>query len=260
MNKFLKPLIFLLIAASAVGVMYYINWKEKPPEEVVFSNTPETYKEIQFKCDNLGKKLWNVENYKAIKRLIETSSTGNSTISSDDASTLKNSLELQYAESMVKSYNAWLTSLGNTNIKDVYDAMLLQSSVSGCKVILDRPINVIKKYDIALTIPSMIEGFKHQKYNNGRYTEISNLLQDCCANTAEIVSFADIKTVNNGSLSALSTFKRYGSDFNDKLDWISNHPDDKVAQLAMYCTENGNTDTFNYEWYFKYLSDNGVCN
>ena len=260
MNKFLKPLIFLLIAASAVGVMYYINWKDKPTEEVVISNTPETYKEIQLKCDNLGKNPWNAENYKAIKRLIETSSTGHSTISTDEASTLKNSLEQQYAESMVRSYKNWLVSLGTTNIKDVYNIMITQANIDGCKVILDRPINVIKKHDLALGIPSMIESFKHQKFNFDRYNEINNLILECCVNTPEIVSFTDIKSINNSSITSLSAFKRYGSDFNEKLDWIISHPDDKVAQLAKYCTENGNTDTFNYEWYFKYLSENSVCN
>jgi hypothetical protein len=65
--------------------------------------------------------------------------------------------------------------------------------------------------------------------------------------------------VFNGATSGLSAFKRYGTEFNDKLDWIKSHEEDKVIQLSKFCIENENTETFQYEWYLNKLSKLGVC-
>ena len=87
-----------------------------------------------------------------------------------------------------------------------------------------------------------------------------NLINDCCVNTTELISFTDIINVFNSSSSALSAFKNYGEAFNKKIDWISRNPEDNVIQLAQYCPENGNTDTYLYEWYLNYINRSGICN
>ena len=263
MKKILKPILFLLIAGLAIGGMYWKSIQDNPTpvagEAITKSNVTLPFKEIQAKCNNMGKRPWNINEYRALKRLIETSSTGTSTITNEEASTLKSSLEQQYAESMVRSYEAWIKSFGTTDIKEVYNLMVTQSAVSGCKALLDRPIFVINKHDLAQTILPAVEAFKHQKFNIGKYTDIMNVINDCCVNTTELVSFSDIIDIFNNSTSALSAFKSFGSEFNAKLNDIKT-VEDKVLQLIKFCPENGNTDTFLYEWYLNYINKSGVCN
>ena len=98
--------------------------------------------------------------------------------------------------------------------------MITQAAVSGCKALLDRPIMVIKKHELALTIPSLVESFKHQKYKDEKYADIKNVINDCCVNTTELISFSDIIDIFNNSTSALSAFKSFGSEFNAKLNDI----------------------------------------
>ena len=264
MKKILKPVLFLLIAGLAIGGMYWKSIQDNPTpvarEAITKSSVTLPFKEIQAKCNNMGKRPWNINEYRALKRLIETSSTGTSTITNEEASTLKSSLEQQYAESMVRSYEAWIKSFGTTNINEVYNVMITQAAVSGCKALLDRPIMVIKKHELALTIPSLVESFKHQKFDNGKHADLMNIINDCCVNTTELVSFTDIIDIFNSSTSALSSFKNYALEFNQKLKWISSNPEDKVIQLSQYCPENGNTDTFLYEWYLNYINKSSVCN
>lgn len=263
MKKILKPLLFLLIAGLAIGGMYWKSLQDNPNsfsgELTTQSTASLPFKEIQTKCNDMGKNPWNINEYRAIKRLIETSSTGNATITNEESNTLKSSLEQQYAESMVRSYEAWKASFGSTSIKEVYNAMITQSSVSGCKVLLDRPMMVIGKHELALTIPAMVENFKRQKFDPAKWAEIDNIIRDCCVNTTDIISFTDIIEIYNNSTSTLSAFKRYGSEFNEKLKDIRT-VEDKVLQLTKYCPENGNTDTFLYEWYLNYINNSGVCN
>lgn len=263
MKKFLKPILFLLIAAVIVGGMYWKSIQDGPgaiASPVDVTPTASTFKEIQAKCESMGKKVWNPNEYKFIKRTIETSSAGTSTISTDEAAILKTTLEQQYAESMVRSYEEWIKNFGTTNIQEVATAMNTQVNASGCKAILERPIMVIKKHGIALTIPSMVEGFKHQKFNINRYNEIMNLVTDCCVNTTELISFTEIINVFNTATTTLSAFKNYGTEFNDKLEWIKRHDEEKVLQLAKFCIENENTETFQYEWYLNKLNELGICN
>jgi hypothetical protein len=261
--KILKPLLFLLIAGLAIGGMYWKSIQDNPTpvagEAITKSNVTLPFKEIQAKCNNMGKRPWNINEYRALKRLIETSSTGTSTITPDEASTLKSSLEQQYAESMVRSYEAWIKSFGTTNINEVYNVMITQAAVSGCKALLDRPIMVIKKHELALTIPSLVESFKHQKFDNGKHADLMNIINDCCVNTIELVSFFDIIDIYNSSTSALSAFKTYGSAFNKKLEWIAKYPGDKIIQLQKYCSDEERGIAYEYEWYDNYIQNNSIC-
>lgn len=263
MKKALKPILFLLIAALVVGGMYWKSIQDKGDIATTIDQVDppaSTFKDIQTKCTQMGKKVWNPNEYKIIKRTIETSSTGTTTITTDEAAILRNTLEQQYAESMVRSYEEWVRTFGSTNITEVSNAMNAQVGVSGCASILARPMYVIKKHDLALAIPAMVESFKHQQFSLGRYNEIMNIVTDCCVNTTELISFTDVIEVFNSATSGLSAFKRYGTEFNDKLDWIKRHEEDKVIQLSKFCIENENTETFQYEWYLNKLSKLGVCN
>ena len=261
--KILKPLLFLLIAGLAIGGMYWKSIQDNPTpvagEAITKSNVTLPFKEIQAKCNNMGKRPWNINEYRALKRLIETSSTGTSTITNEEASTLKSSLEQQYAESMVRSYDAWIKSFGTTNINEVYNVMITQAAVSGCKALLDRPIMVIKKHELALTIPSLVESFKHQKFDNGKHADLMNIINDCCVNTTELVSFTDIIDIFNSSTSALSAFKTYGSAFNKKIDWIAKYPKDKIIQLQKYCSDIERGIAYEYKWYDNYIQNNSIC-
>jgi hypothetical protein len=265
MKKIYKPLLFLLIAAVIVGGMYWKSKIDDPgPEAGPVDSTPtaSTFKEIQAKCESMGKKAWNPNEYKFIKRTVETSSTGTSTISSDEAAILKTTLEQKYAESMVISYKEWIKNLGATNIQEVASAMNTQISINGCRAILEIPMLVIKKHGIALTIPSMVEGFKHQKFDKKRYDELMNLVTDCCNQTPDIVSFPEIIDIFNNYTKELNDFKEYGTEFNEKLDYIRRHEDEKVEQLSNFCTNtnNPNKKTFQYLWYSNKLTELGICN
>ena len=261
--KILKPLLFLLIAGLAIGGMYWKSIQDNPTpvagEAITKSNVTLPFKEIQAKCNNMGKRPWNINEYRALKRLIETSSTGTSTITNEEASTLKSSLEQQYAESMVRSYEAWIKSLGTTDIKEVYNLMLTQSAVSGCKTLLDRPIFVINKHDLAQTILPAVEAFKHQKFDNGKHADLMNIINDCCVHTTELISFTDIIDIFNNSTSALSAFKTYGSAFNKKIDWIARYPEDKIIQLQKYCSDIERGIAYEYKWYDNYIQNNSIC-
>ena len=265
MKKYLKPIIFLSIAGTIVLVMYLLS---KPTDQPIVdepNTTPQSYTEIQTRCELLGKNEWNQTDYKSIKNAIATNSAGSATISLEQAEVLKNSLEKNYAASMIKSYQKWLDNLGASDIQQVYAQMLIQSNISGCKYLLERPITVVKNYNLALTVSSMVANFENNQFELAKYDMINNIITET-TNTSEIINFPDIINVFKDQKAEIDRFQSDVNDFDKKLKLLSEEPGRK-AQIYNYLKnnycptdENQNITVMKYRFYRKYLEDNNICN
>jgi hypothetical protein len=264
MKKYLKPIIFLSIAGIIVLVMYLLS---KPPDPSIVdetNTTPQSYAEIQTRCELLGKNEWNQTEYKSIKNAIATNSAGSATISLEQAEVLKNSLEKNYAASMIKSYQKWLDNLGSTDIQQIYAQMLIQSNISGCKYLLERPITVVKNYNLALTVSSMVANFKSNKFELAKYNMINNIITET-TNTLELINFPDVINVFKEQKSEIDRFQDDVKDFDNKLKILTDEPNRKEQIYRYlknnYCStdENQITTFLKYKYYNDYLMNN-ICN
>lgn len=265
MKKYLKPFLFIAIAALVVAVMYFINLPiplPPPPEDV--QNATQSFAMINQRCDSLGKKKWNKAEYLSIKNSIATNSAGSASISSNEAEILKNTLEQKYAESMVKSYDEWKKSLGATNIEEVYTQMISQANISGCKYILDNSMNVIKKYKTALGIPQLVSDFQNNElvpFTEERYNEIMTIIVDCC-NNSPVASFKIIQDIASTQREKLTSFREYAKKFNDLIATLNNTDPQKInTKFYEFCTDGPkpNPKTWDYPYYLNYLKTHSLC-
>ena len=148
--------------------MYFLNKPIiiiDPGKDDDFKSEHQSYVQIQSRCDSLGKMEWNQKEYNSILNAISTNSSGSATISQEQADGLKNSLEKNYASSMLISFKNWSDNLGTTDIQTIFAEMLTQSNKTGCKYLLERPITVIKNYNLALAVPASVQNFKNNKFD-----------------------------------------------------------------------------------------------
>jgi hypothetical protein len=234
MNKFLKPAIFLAIAATVVGIMYWMSLPTNPPPPPQQPLKPQSFAQLQNQCNDIGQNLWNRTNYADLKSKIETFSTGtNKTIDASQAEILKTSLELQYAESMVKSYDNWIKSKGTINIDDVYNVMKKQSTVSGCSAVLSRPIEVVTKFKNALTIPNTVNVLLSSTYSEPALISIENQLREI-AGITEFNQFQNLNSINDSAVNKIIMFKQIAPKFEANFKIALNQQDWKTY-MNLFC-------------------------
>jgi hypothetical protein len=265
MKNFLKPILFLLIAASVVGIMYYMSITENGGDPPPPPPKPQSYAQLQEKCNSIGQNLWNKTDYADIKGKIETFSSGsNKTIDASQANILKTSLELQYAQSMVKSFDYWKENKGINSIDEVFNVMKTQSSVSGCNEVLKRPLEVIANYKMALTIPSRVNAFLSSNYSEPVYVNLNKMLDDYIVNTPELNGFQTIDSINNNSITNLTAFKQIATKFNQNFNWPKNNDEEWRQYMYPFCP--GKTNSVEKYPAYKYRLDslnsvyqNSIC-
>ena len=269
MNKNLKPFLFILVAALVIGttVIYYKFFNDDGgggggggtvtnTTSITSINFPVN--EYKDKCNLLGDQPWNPNEYTNLKMDLETNSKSGIGLSNETATELLMLLEQKYAQSMYITYENWIDKEGQTNISDLYNAMFKQSSLPGCKAILDTAIYVYNKYQLAVNLPNRVTETINSEYNVLNIDQLKDEINNLC-NTPQIAVFPNIASISKNEPGRLDAF----SDYYSKIyPWIQYYNDNNSVpdELKEYCLNGKYGKRTNIYLYYSNLFTSKFCN
>ena len=260
MNKYIRILILILLAAS---ILFLLKWcNESPPTiGVVGGQNDSTNLEIEFAADykSLGNQNWNRAAYQKIyDKLVLYKLEGS--IDEDLAKKVENALMVNYAKSINNTVSIWLINgCVDPSLDEVYNEITnVINKNDNCKTILSNSKVTIELYRAAVSLNARVNNHISQEYIESVHQSILADIEHL-SNLPSLNTCSIIKDNYSKLIEEMKNFEEFYRNYNAYNTLRASDAFSGEARLRELCDAN-NPNYIKYKFYQTALKKELLCN